>query len=253
MRAILLAAGVGDRLRPFTDNHPKCMVEIAGRTILWRHLDVLSATEGIDKVAIVVGYLSDQIRAGVAAWQAQHDGDFIVEFADNPAYRKGSILSLFAARDWLRDDDAIVMDADVLYHSDVMRRLVDSEHANCFLVDTTAERTGEEMMVCIREGRALHIDRSHKPSTQTGWDLTGEGVGFFKLATAQSKELIEIMETVIGEGLDTSEYEVALDRFMDDHFCGYETIGDLPWTEIDFPEDVDKAATEVLPLIEARG
>ena len=64
MKAILLAAGVGDRLRPFTDSHPKCLVEVGGRSLLDRHLDILSGIEAITGLHIVVGYLADQIREG---------------------------------------------------------------------------------------------------------------------------------------------------------------------------------------------
>lgn len=248
-RAVLLAAGVGDRLRPFTEHHPKCLIEVGGRTLLERHLDTLTAAGGVDALVIVVGYLEAQIRAAVAAWQAHHPGALEVLFESNSAYRKGSILSLFAARDHLAARDCVIMDADVVYPHALMTRLLDSPHRNCFLVDETATRTGEEMMVCVRDGRALHIARSREPSTMIGWDLTGEGVGFFRLDRSDAASLVDTMRAMIDEGLDRVEYEAAIDRFLKSHVAGVETVGDLPWTEIDFPEDVEKAETRVLPLV----
>jgi choline kinase len=253
IRAILLAAGVGDRLRPFTDTTPKCLIPVGGRTLLERHLDILSTTPGIDSLVIVVGYLQEQIRAAVQAWQTRTGSAFPVLFEVNADYRKGSILSLHVAKDHLVRHDCIVMDADVIYPRVLMQRLVGSGHPNCFLLDERCTPTGEEMMVCVRDGRALHIARSREPSTLEGWDLSGEGVGFFKLHHAAAEALVETMDAMIGLGLDRVEYEAALDRFLKDHTAGCETVGDLPWTEIDFREDVDKAERLVLPRIEAIG
>jgi len=254
MKAVLLAAGVGDRLRPFTDHHPKCLVEVGGKTLLVRHLDLLSSVAALDELVIVVGYRDDQIRDAVAAWARATGKAFKVSFEVNPEFRKGSILSLYCARDHLVADDCVIMDADVLYPKVLMERLVGSAHKNCFLLDASSQRTGEEMMVCVRDGRALHIARSREASTADAlWDTTGEGVGFFKLDRHDSAALVQTMAALIAEGQDRVEYEVALDRFMKDHVAGYEDVGDLPWTEIDFIEDVDKAAHEVLPHLEAQG
>lgn len=253
IRAVLLAAGVGDRLRPFTDHHPKCLVEVGERTLLAHHLDLLSQIPEISSIVIVVGYLQDQIRDAVAAWKRQTESTFEVTFEVNEAFRKGSILSLKTASAHLVASDTLIMDADVLYPRELMERLVRSTHKNCFLIDETCVPTGEEMMVCVNGGRALHIARSREDSTKTGWDLAGEGVGFFKLDQHDSKRLVAIMDEMVADGLDRVEYEAALDRFMKEHHAGYETCGDFPWTEIDFAEDVEKAVRDVFPKILAAG
>jgi len=253
IRAVLLAAGVGDRLRPFTDHHPKCLVEVGERTLLAHHLDLLSQIPEISGLVIVVGYLEDQIRAAVDAWKAQTGSAFDVRFEVNPEYRKGSILSLRTAKAHLVESDTVIMDADVLYPRELMERLVRAEHANCFLIDETTVPTGEEMMVCVTGQRALHIARSREASTQSGWDLAGEGVGFFRLDKHDSVRLVEIMDAMVADGIDRVEYEAALDRFMKEKVAGYVPCGDFPWTEIDFAEDVEKAVSEVFPAIVAAG
>lgn len=247
MNAILLAAGVGARLAPLTDTHPKCLVEVDGKTLLERHLDILC--ELVDGITWVVGYRHGQLRDAVGAWKAQTGHAIPIAFMQNDDYERGSVLSLFAARDVLLGDDTLVMDADVLYGPTLMRRLLDSPHRNCFLLDDSAADSGEEMMVCVKDGRALHIARSHDPSTQSGWDLTGEGVGFFKLDRGDSVGLVAILDEMIAAGICDVEYEDGLARFMAAHPCGYESVGDLPWTEIDFPEDVQRARVEILPKL----
>jgi choline kinase len=247
MNAILLAAGVGARLAPFTDEHPKCLIKVGGKSLLDRHLDILC--ELVDGITLVVGYRHGQIRDAVGSWKTRTGHPIPVECVQNDDFERGSVLSLYAAHQVLVADDTVVMDADVLYGPVLMKRLLESPHANCFLLDDSADDSGEEMMVCVKDGRALHIARSHDPSTQSGWDLTGEGVGFFKLDRSDAAGLVAILDEMIAAGICDVEYEDGLARFMAGGSCGYETVGDLPWTEIDFPEDVDKARVEILPLL----
>ena len=104
-RAIILAAGQGTRLRPFTDDRPKCMVEVAGRPILHHQLRALRH-HGINEIVIVRGYLGDRISPDVP------DG---VTFIDNPNYASHQILlSLFAAGTAFTGD-CIVSYADIVY------------------------------------------------------------------------------------------------------------------------------------------
>ena len=135
MKAVILAAGVGARLMPRTDSAHKCLTEIGGRSLLHRHLDILDAAPEVDGVIIVVGYLREQIYQSVTQWHDASGAGLSVQFITNEVYRKGSILSLYAAKEVLCAHDSIVMDADVLYHPDVMGRLLRSQHRNCFLVD----------------------------------------------------------------------------------------------------------------------
>jgi hypothetical protein len=65
--------------------------------------------------------------------------------------------------------------------------------------------------------------------------------------------LVEIMDAMVADGLESVEYEAALDRFMQEKVAGYVPCGDFPWTEIDFAEDVDKAVRDVFPHILAAG
>ncbi|MCC7536297.1 MAG: phosphocholine cytidylyltransferase family protein [Deltaproteobacteria bacterium] len=241
MRAILLAAGLGKRLKPFTEAHPKCLVEVAGRTLLDRHLEELTKCE-IDELVIVVGHLHDQVRAEVARVGA---GRLPVRFVMNEDYKRGSIVSLWHARADLKGG-AVVMDADVLYHPDVLRRLVEAPFGSGFLLDETSEETGEEMMIGVRGQFVRKIARR----VGSDWDLAGETVGFFKVGDADSEILKATLEDFVARGELDCEYEAALDQFMQQRPCGYVKVGDLPWTEIDFDVDVDKARDVIHPRIQ---
>jgi choline kinase len=230
VRAVLLAAGRGKRLGR---SSPKVLVEIAGRTLLERHLANMREA-GITALTIVVGFEQQQIRDVIATMMAP----FPVELIENPDYLRGSILSLLVAVKAGRlDEGGIWMDADVLYPAELLRRLVASRHDNCLLVDPTSEENGEEMMVGFYRGRANKIARRVGPN----WEAMGETVGFAKIGPAGLRVLRRILEEEALAGRVDQEYEAAMDKAFAEIAFGYERIDDLPWTEIDFPSDIEKA------------
>jgi len=237
VRAIILAAGRGRRLGDSVTEHPKCLLRLEGRTLLDRMLDTLSAL-GVLDVVIVVGHLGEQIEAAVAG----HPG---VRCIRNPEYRRGAILSLWTARDYL-DTDVLVMDADVLFPRELLRRLVQSPQASCFLMDGGAENNGEAMMLMARGGRVWDIQRGVRGE----WEAWGESVGFLKLDPTAAKRLRELLAAAVARGETEVEHETLYPALMQECPLGYERVDDLPWLEIDFPEDVERAR-ELLPRLEA--
>lgn len=240
MEAVILAAGVARRLRPYMDDQPKCLLMFDGRSLLERHLTLLREL-GVERVTIVTGHLAELIEGPFRDFPG-----LAVRFVRNERYTEGSILSMRVGLDGI-DHDALLMDADVLYERDVLARLV-SARGSCFLLDETADETGEEMMLGARDGLVRTIARR----VGDGWDDRGEGVGFFRVEGAQIPALLQATDALLAEGHSRVEYEAAIDVFLKDHPAGYVKVGDLAWTEIDFPEDVQKAEVHILPVIRAQ-
>lgn len=239
MKAIILAAGVGKRLRTLSNGVPKCLISIGGRTLLSRYLDNL-ARVGIDQVVLVVGYQHTRIRE---AAQAEPFGCSI-RFLLNDQYERGSIISFWKARVEF-DDDVIVMDADVLYHPKILRCLVESPMENALLMDETVQQKTEECMVAVRRERVIALSKT----LPVDYDCAGEGVGFLKVRRDHLPHLVESVQSHIEAGQVDMEYEDALKDFFRKVFVGCERIGGLPWIEIDYPEDIHRAETEILPLL----
>ena len=239
MKAVILAAGVGKRLWQITQHRPKCLIEIGGRSLLHRYLEALAGL-GVRRADIVVGYRQEMIREAVGLDACGVKVDFLV----NDEFHRGSISSLWIARTAL-DDDAIVMDADVLFHRDILRRLVESSYENALLMDETVQQTGEECMVVVAGGRVIAL--SKKMPSQ--YDYAGEGVGFLRVRHADIPHLVASLRSHIERGSWNMEYEDALLQFFQTVKVGHEKIGGLPWTEIDFVEDVKKAELDVLPKL----
>lgn len=238
-RALILAAGVGRRLAA-DDGRPKCLLEFGGRSLLARHLDILRAS-GVEDVAVVVGHEAGHVRDAVG------DG---AAFITNPDYREGSVVSLWAGRDVLRSGrPVLLMDADVIYDRRLMGRLLGGTPDNCLLLDREIEPGDEPVKLCVTAGRI--VDFHKRPQVAHEWH--GESVGFFRLAPDAAAELARRAEEYVVSGRRYMEYEEPIRDMIlaspPDRF-GFEDISGLPWTEIDFPEDVEKARA-LLPALAA--
>lgn len=243
MTAIVLAAGVGKRLLAVSGGRPKCLLEIGGKTLLQRLLEALGAA-GVTDAIVVVGFGEADVRAAVAGAPA----GIRVRCIANPRFEEGAILSLWAAREAL-DGPVLVMDADVLCPPSLVARLVASPHRNCFLLDTSVEPTGEEQMLLVDGGRVRDIVRGGAP----GHELTGESIGFLKLSAGGARVLRALLAERVAAGHTTIEHEEVYPELLARVVVGYEQVDGVPWTEIDFPEDVARAERDVLPRIrEAR-
>jgi choline kinase len=238
MRAILLAAGSGRRLgRPF----PKCLVDIGGTTLLTRALRALAGVK-VTEAWVVVGYRHELIAEELG----RHPASVSVVCVRNEAFLRGSIRSLWTAREAM-SGEVLVMDADVLFPLHLLRRLVHSPHSNCVLGDPRSPFSGEEMMLTVHGERVWDITRG----VQDPSHVLGEGVGFYKLGRSAAHALRGVLDEWVASGRDHEEYEEVFRVLFKSCVFGYELVGDLPWTEIDFPEDILKAERTVWPQIQA--
>jgi len=229
--AIILAAGVGKRFGGELADRPKGLLEVGGESLLARLLRQLRAA-GVERATVVVGHGGDRIVEALgSALEAP-----AVEFVHNPDYRRGAILSLWCARDRL-SGPSLVMDADVWGPDEMIGRLVRSPHASCFLLDGRSEPSGEEQMLMVREGRVLDIAR--RPRGE--WDLLGESIGFLKLSGEAARTLRDLLRERVERGEVDLEHEEVYPELMKRVAIGFERADDLDWTEVDFPDDLERA------------
>ena len=240
MKAIIFAAGVGRRLQTVTKGKPKCLIDIGGQTLLARHVTCLNHL-GVSEVVLVVGYAQDMIRETLGAGSSACPIRYVV----NEQFVRGSITSLWAARDEM-DDDVVLMDADVLYASEILTRLLESSQPSALLMDETVRQESEECMLAAQSGRVLSLSKV-LPDV---YEEAGEGVGFLKVQKQDIPSLLGAVQTCIDADKLDMEYEDALINFFKAVHVGYEKIGGLPWIEIDFPDDVKRATSEILPAID---
>ena len=239
--AIILAAGVGRRLGAASDM-PKAMLDFGGATLLARHVAALTAA-GVAAITIVVGHGAATIRRALAGTPG-------ITLLTNPDYREGSVVSLWTAREVLHNGaPVLLMDADVLYDHRLLARLTGSDKPDCLLLDREIEPGDEPVKLCIRGGDI--VDFRKRPTEPHDWH--GESVGFFRFSATTAAELAGRVEAYVADGRRDQEYEEPIrDMLMQSApgRFGFEDITGLPWTEIDFPADVEKARA-LLPSLAA--
>ncbi len=243
MNVVILAAGVGNRLRPFTAEHPKCLLTFGGKSLLQRHLEMLDRI-GVGKITIVVGHLRDQVEAEVKQVNLQRQ----IELVYNPQYRLGSGLSLLQAENGLGSAPAIIMDADLLLCHEMVKSLFASSAPNCLLADERLIDTGEEVKVLVRsDGTVCELGKQ----IHRGGSVVGESVGLYKFSPEAGQTLVGRLKPEVAEN-PRVEYEAIIDSVLDRIQMHYVPVGQLPWIEIDFPNDVERARKEIWPLITNR-
>lgn len=250
MKALMLAAGMGNRLSGQDEtHHPKCLLQFGGRTLLARHIENLRAM-GVEGLVMVVGYRAHEIEAEIDRLGAR---DF-VELVSNPRYREGSVVSLWAGRAVLTAGAPVLfMDADVLYDPAILRALIDGASATCFPFDTGFEDGEEPVKFCLRGARPVEF---RKAVRNEDYDRVGEWVGFIRLSPDFAAALAHRVERYVEAGRTAEPYEEAVrDLLLGDlgDTVGAVDIAGKPWIEIDFPEDVRRAETEILPRIGREG
>jgi choline kinase len=173
-----------------------------------------------------------------------------IECVTNPNYRRGSVVSLWTTRAVLASgDDVLLMDADVLYSPHILARLVASRHSNCFLLDRDFMPGDEPVKLCVRNDQLVEFRKRLDPAI--AFDFCGESVGFFKFSPLGAAELARRCEEyVTAERVDEPYEEPLRDMVLARRQpLGFEDISGIPWVEIDFPEDIDRAEREIAPRI----
>lgn len=220
------------------------MLRFGGKTLLQRHLEILRHCR-LSEVVFVTGYRAEIFEEALAPAKAEGFARTVL----NPDFHEGSIVSLWTAREELRGgDDILLMDADVLYDFRVIERLIRSDHDNCFLMDRNFEMSEEPVKLCIRQGRIVDF---HK-RVENAYDDLGESVGFFRFSPAMARRLAEKTQLYIDDERRNEWYEEAVrDLLLEspEGVFGFEDVTVLPWIEIDFPEDIERARCDVLPRL----
>ncbi len=131
MQALILAAGMGNRLGKYTKENTKCMLEVNGKKLIEYVLDMLHNT-GIKKLVLVVGYKKENLMR----YLGDSYKDVKIEYIENPIYAKtNNIYSLYLARDKLAQDDTILLESDLMFEEEILQKLVEDKRPSLAVVD----------------------------------------------------------------------------------------------------------------------
>jgi choline kinase len=142
------------------------------------------------------------------------------------------------------------MDADVLYHDRIMAALVAGQKpVNRVLIDRDFEAGDEPVKVCVRDG--VPIELRKQLAADLEYDTIGESVGFFRFDTVGARRLAAMVADYVGSDRAHLPHEEAVRDLLREGSQVVEVadVTGSPWIEIDFPNDVSRAAHEVLPQL----
>lgn len=234
--AIILAAGNGHRMGRLTVDRPKCLLEIGGTPLIERQLASLDAC-GIREVTVVIGYHGACITSRL--------GDR-VSYVENARYRDtNSLYSLWLARDRC-SGGALVLNADVLVPTLLIERLLRSRGDDAVLVDRGRQLGAEEMKVKLWFDLAIDFSKELPPV-----QADGENVGIAKFGAEGGRRLIEHLESLVGAGHERAWAPLAFRELARQWPLWAVSTDGVPWIELDFPEDLDRARRVIAPAIRA--
>ncbi len=237
MKAVILAAGVGRRLRPYTKNTPKCLLEVAGKEILAHQIDIF-AEVGVKELVIVIGYKRNRIKKFLASYKPAKY--LKITFIENKEYKStGSSYSLWLARNHIKDE-FICINADLLFHHNFLKELLNTKHPNAMIIEKKVELNGDMVKVIIRNNQIIEMTRK-----RDFHNYCGEAVGPVKFSKGGAKVIIKMIGKLIKKG----EKQKALYFLMHDFAKKYPLFAidsfNLPWFEIDTKEDLQKVEKEI--------
>ena len=232
-QAVILAAGSGLRIRPVSNGTPKCLLPVGGQTLLEHHITVLNDV-GIDQICVVVGYGAQHIQALVG--QTCH-------CIHNARYAEtNSLYSLLLTREWVKGP-FVLMNGDVLAHPDIYHRVL-SMGGSALAYDSSSGHDSEHMKVRLQH-RLVHGLGKDLPPEQS----CGENVGILQFDRDAASPLFDAADSVIAERGERCWAPAAVDRLAQSRPIRAVDICGLPWTEIDFPEDLSNAQSVIWPTI----
>lgn len=239
MKAVILAAGIASRLRPLTNDRPKCLLKIGNRSLLERAIDGL-LVNGIDEVVIVTGYLKEMIENFMQTTYP----NLPVKFIHNEVYAStNNIYSLWLAKPEVVDEkEIILLDSDILFDPLMIKALKDAPYDDCLALD--GHKLGEEEIKVIVNDKQQIIEISKTCSIEKA---IGESIGIERISHAYLLALYtELEQMILHEGLDNVFYELAFERLIQQgHYFYPVDTSEYFSMELDTVEDFQDAINRI--------
>jgi choline kinase len=241
--AIILCAGRGGRLRPLTDDRPKCLLSPGGRPILERCLDGLRGA-GVRQTVIVTGYRAEMVEGFVRS--RDYPG---VRFVRNLDYADtNTAVSLRLALREL-DADVLVLNGDVVFDPALLDGLIARPEPGVVMVDGEASLSTEEVKIIAEGDRVARIGKDLDPAL-----CLGEAIGLNKIGRSLLPELVRVYVELERRGEKRHFFEKGFDLLAGSDGArpfGMAHTRGLPWVEIDTLEDFSHAERDIIPRIRA--
>jgi len=239
MDAIILAAGMGKRLKNLTEDKTKCMITVNGVTLIERMLSKLDKLN-LDKIIMVVGYQSEKLINYISTL----DVETPIEYIHNGIYDKtNNIYSLFLAKNYLESSDCLILESDLIFEDGILEDLVNDERPNLALVDKFESWMDGTVVTIDCDDNIKNFYTKNQFSFE---DIANyyKTVNMYKFSSEFSKHFyIPFLEAYIKSFGSNEYYEQVLKVItnLSDANIKVKKINGRSWYEIDDIQDLDIA------------
>ena len=239
MQAIMLAAGKGSRLGKYTKNNTKCMLDVHGETLLERAIDALLEA-GIKDFILVLGYKKDNVKKFIK--EKELDKKINITYVDNDVYdTTNNIYSLYLAKDYLIQDDTILLESDLIYDKSIIKKLVNSKYESAALI-AKYEEWMDGTVVKLNDDNTINSFVERKDFNYDDVDSYYKTVNIYKFSKEFSERFyLPFLESYIKAYGNNDYYELVLkviSELKDTNLYGLPLTNEL-WYEIDDCQDYD--------------
>lgn len=232
VQAVILAAGQGQRLRD-RRGRPKCLRTVGGVSLVEHQLMAL-AQVGINDVVIVVGFEQEQIRESVGP---------SARYVLNERFAETNSMYSFLLSLDLIHDDVIVMNSDLYFHP-ALPAWLQGLQGDALLYDSGSGEEDEQMKVRVDHGRLVEMSKVMRSDR-----ICGENVGMLRLTSETMWRVADAARAIVAAGGERAWLAAAINHVALDHPIRCVDVAGWPWVEIDFPEDLARARSEVFPAV----
>ena len=241
MKMIIVAAGQGTRLRPLTDEKPKCMVEYEGKPIIDYIIEAAQETN-ITNIAVVNGYKKEVLE--------KYLDNYDIKFYTNENYSNTNMVAtLFCAKEFM-DDDLIISYADIIYKPEVLKKLIDSTDDFNVVVDQRWQELWNQRMdnplddaETLKIENNLIVELGKKPTNYD--EIQGQYIGLIKISKRIINQVIDYYESMdknnIYDGKDFNNMYMTsfIQNIIDNLFQVHPVMINGGWLEIDCINDLN--------------
>lgn len=230
MKVFILAAGVGKRLKPHTNDRPKPLIElkkgITPLSLQFKFLELYGIEP--DDIYIITGYRASAFK---------ELSPFAKNLVYNTKYREyNNIYSFYLIMNHYQDDEVLVVNGDTIFNRNILKNLLSQPKGTYMVVDGREDLGTEEMKVKVKDGLIVEISKSIPPT-----DAHGEFIGLSRYDPSTLRVILGEMGRVIKSGNKDLWYEDAINRMLNRIKIKPVFTSGLPWIEIDNLEDLEKA------------
>ncbi|MAQ74086.1 MAG: nucleotidyltransferase [Candidatus Marinimicrobia bacterium] len=236
MKAIILAAGKGERLMPLTSDTPKSLLELENETTLLESQLITINKTAIDKVVIVTGYLTEKIESKVQRYSKEYNID--IQIIYNPFFDiSNNLLSLWQARHEM-ESDFIIINGDDIFNDSVLLGLLehDKNELITMVIDRKETYDEDDMKLIVENGRILEVSKKIPLN-----EANGESIGMIRVTGEAKGIMVDTMERMVRNKKNMQVFYLAMIQELINQgiVVGYHEISSKDWAEIDFHPDLE--------------